>query len=436
MHYPPQSFILVSDQSSMPGVPCSSVLPGQDTARPRLAMSLPEVLMAAALLVVAVSLSMQGLISAVSGNAYGSAQDEVSFDANHISDVISTDLSLSGWDSTRTLGVRAQLSNALAGDRNEYYFPYVSQQVATTSTRGVGTQFPHAARPAARVDLTLPAGLPGLASDATKDFNQALPTDRAAYLASFYAKSQELIFLRQASMDPTQGLISRNTIAEQFVSGQDWTLPNNRAALNVLYLSAWEEFPLGSGLFRVRPALDANADGIPDAPYGLPITSGELQSTDGELSLLPRWETITPPDNDPTTQDNWREYMYCVVPSPVGFGRLVLARKVAVTTASVAGVNIGQIISTLPSSNGFGMEVLEILSDNVVRVVFDTFRTDSTLDVNQIRMRVYFARQSTVNPTVVVSQVKEMLFTMRTKNSYSDVGTDLGLISPSVGFDF
>jgi hypothetical protein len=97
---------------------------------------------------------------------------------------------------------------------------------------------------------------------------------------------------------------------------------------------------------------------------------------------------------------------------------------------------MGQIISTLPSGNGFGMEVLEILSDNVVRVVFDTFRTDSTLDVNQIRMRIYFARQSMVNPTTVVRQVKELLFTMRTKNSYSDVGTDLGLISPSVGFDY
>jgi hypothetical protein len=396
----------------------------------RQGMSLVEVTIAMALMMTVMAMVMQSLIATNELTSMGAAKDDIAFDADRIVTDISIDMALTGWDARP----KSALPVSIAGDRGAYYLPYVEQQALGGKTEGRGTAFDYTWRDPSMVDLQLPPGLPGDAADATTNFT---PAQRDAYLASFYARSQELIYLRiatgpwQATMDP------HNVLFEKFEDG-DWEdlTDANRSALNVLYPNGWEEYPPGSGQYRPRPEIDVDADGIPEIPYGRIIFGGELQASGTDVSIVPQWETIDQPDYDSTTADVWREYMYAVIPSNFGVGRLVRAQKVkmASETAPVVGNEVGQFIT--PTSGTYGMKVQEVFSENVARIVFETFRTDDTLEVNQVRMRIYFARPSLQNPNVIITKVEDVIMAMRTRSSESDVSVDLGILVQSVGFDY
>jgi hypothetical protein len=88
-----------------------------------------------------------------------------------------------------------------------------------------------------------------------------------------------------------------------------------------------------------------------------------------------------------------------------------------------------------------GMVVDKVLSDDVVRIVFDTFRTtrdtsaaddvNEQLAVNQVRIRLFLARRSIANPSLIISRMLDTVVSMRAKLSKSWVDQDAGLLGSS-----
>jgi hypothetical protein len=74
------------------------------------------------------------------------------------------------------------------------------------------------------------------------------------------------------------------------------------------------------------------------------------------------------------------------------------------------------------------MEIDRVLSDNVTRILFDTYRTVdrdaaevTTLAANQVRVRIYMARRQATNPNLIISRVFETIIGMRARSSASEV---------------
>jgi hypothetical protein len=161
----------------------------------------------------------------------------------------------------------------------------------------------------------------------------------------------------------------------------------------------------------------------------------------GALSV--NWETMDgsgfktqDPANAQPFLDNLREYSYCVVPSQYGTGCLVRARRVSdantrtrMNPAAGAWAQPGSLISWNPSRTTDGMAIDAILSNHVTRIVFDTYRTVSTLDINHIKVRLYFARRSERNPSLIVRKIYETVVCMRGRNSGPD--KDFSLQNPT-----
>jgi hypothetical protein len=287
------------------------------------------------------------------------------------------------------------------------------------------------------VDLNLPLGLPGDPADAHTNFDETATADQARYIRSFYARSQELHFLRIASGAWSSQPSSNNDLTDRFGPG-DWAdqTAANRDVLGVLHPSPWEETALNSGAFTLRAGMDDGTGTGKPIPYGVPIFGGELMINAGEVSLKPRWETIVAPDYTGVIPDDWREYQYAVVPTKFGVGRLVKAYKVLMANfpSAVVGNNPGEFIS--PITGVYGMRVQDVLSENVARIVFDTYRTNDGLEVNQIRLRIFFARQSVLDENLMLTKVVDTTFAMRTRASDSDVSEILSWIGDPVGFDY
>jgi hypothetical protein len=414
---------------------------------PRSAMSLLETMIALMLFVAAIAILMESLIATRHLSSLGNAEDDLAFSSRQVMDAISGDLAESGWHFTTA----TNLPQTQAADRAARYYPYVQQQNLGAATGGLGSAFTYTHRdePAVRVFATglarLPGSLPGLPGDAERVFGTA----RAAYLASFAARSQELIFVRQATRgwvaDPGQ----RSPPTIPFDRTKDWSDQSaaNRRALGVLYPSGWEST---GGSYRPRRwdvdgdnviganEGDSDLDGLPDVPYGRPLLAGELFVDGNSLTLLPLWETLDQPDYDADTVEEVRDYTYAVVPSPVGLGRLVRAFKVRVLDEASPshGFGLGQLMTPYPTAEVFGMKIDRVLSDDVTRVVFDTFRTDASLDINQVRVRIYLARQSVSQPELVVYRVADSVVALRAKVSDADRTDDIGRARPSVGFSY
>ena len=82
------------------------------------------------------------------------------------------------------------------------------------------------------------------------------------------------------------------------------------------------------------------------------------------------------------------------------------------------------------------MVVDRVLSDDVVRIVFDTYRTVdagsatvNALGINQIRVRLYLARRQLTNPDTVLSRMAEATLAMRCRSS----GGDMARIAATLG---
>lgn len=406
----------------------------------RLAMSLLEVTIALVIFAMVSALFIESMISTKHMESLGNAKDEVNLDSQTILKVMARDLSMSGW--AYTSGTVASLTQA--GDRNDTYHPYVYLQERGGITSGLGSQFTYARRTEDMVSLgTLPASLPGSAADATATFG----ANRLGFLGSYHARSQELLFVRQLQGDwavvPTLSLPPLS-----FPDG-DWDDPSDteRENLGIVAPSAWQDVLDGGGNvvgYSIRDwdvngngtvdagEGDADSNGQPDGPYGVVLRSGQLEIDGSQLRVIPQWETVTKPDYDPATAEDLRSFMYCIVPSPFGLGRLVRAYRARASDdpAPVYGTEPGQWIT--PLGNAEGMRVDQVLSDDVVRIVFDTFRSDDTLDVNQVRVRLYLARRQVSNPDVVIHRVVESVIAMRGRISRGDRESDLQFLVQNV----
>jgi type II secretory pathway pseudopilin PulG len=432
-------------------------------------MSLVEIAIAVTLFTVVLAGVMETQVASVGYASRAESQDEITTEASRVMDSIARDIASSGWwFADRTLDYKD------AGtDRNLRYAPYAQiQDTGSGETSGLGNAFAHAWRDPAdirafpRVPANLDPYLPGTMADngLISGALAASAAERQTWDRSFYARSQELILLKasisawnhtQDTMLPTQdsepALFFTGTRADWInVESTDAAEEAKRARLRILYSSGWKVLLDGAGnvtgydphkvyTYTSNPvngtALDpATVGDARNIPYGVVMESGILADPDGDLSdIQVNWVTIDGSAYTPTAQaaNNLREYMYAVVRSPVGLGRLVRAHKVIEIAPSAArfGVEVGRLLPRDTAATGnFYMQVDQVLSDNIVRAIFDTYRTVdagatevTTLDYNTIRVRLFFARlPPAAAPETVMYRIVDRIFTMRSQNSERD----------------
>lgn len=428
--------------------------------------SLLEVMIASGLFIVVMAAVMQSMIASNNYVALAESQDDLTTESSRVMDAIAADVAASGW----WFADQAVDYKSSATDRTLRYLPFV--QIQDHGIAGLdialGTAFKHTWRDAADA-RSFPALSPdidnflnGTPADRTALFSAALaPTvaERLAWESSFFARSQEMIFLKSS-------VSSWNHVGDTMLASQEsnpaiyfggkrseWLNTEvsdaaedaKRARLHILYTSGWKPALDGSGNVtgytpRQVYAYDSNPAGTVVAgadantiPYGVVMESGWLVDPNGDLSNIGvNWVTIDGRGYNTLSQDpdNLREYMFAVVASPVGLGRLVRAHKVieAAPAADRFGVEVGQLLPRQAVGGTFYMQVDKVLSDNVMRAVFDTFRTvdagattASTLDFNTVRVRLYLAKRLVNSDTgTVLSRIVDRAFTMRAQNSEKD----------------
>lgn len=443
----------------------------------RNAYTLVEVVIAFALFFMAMGAVMESVVATRHLSSHGAAKDQVELDANSIIRVMAADLALSGWefgDGTTSFAGVSQ-----AADRTLRYYPMVQVQRSPdgTNTAGFNTALPWTSLAPETLEVrALPSFLPGTVND-------DLVSPLATWDTSFHARSSQLVFLRatigswRADQDPgTAGdeSVYRNLTDAAFLATrpdniqlpalnftvdsngletgwQDWRAASQHARLGVLFSSGFFESVPGTWTQR-----------FPDQAYGVTLDAGWYDWADLESApIKPSWETMRKPNTAglpaiagltasevvrayTRAPERLREYMYAVVPSPtaLGLGRLVRAYRRVDAAAIPVGLEPGNRITAAANDAGIiateqvAMVIDKVLSDDVVRVVFDTFRTVdagapqvTTLGINQVRVRLYLARRQVTNPDVIISRLVETTLSMRARSS----GGDMDRISGTLG---
>lgn len=449
----------------------------------RAAYTLIELVIAVAILAVASVAVMENMVASRHLSSHAAAKDELELDAMRIMSEISADLTASGWDFCDDGAAPVYSGVAQTVDRQLRYYPMVQVQPAYdgSNTGGFNTDLPWT-----RLDpslVRLPAVerinaenniLPGSPADAL-----AGALAEAAWNSSFFARSAGLVFLRAFNGTWPEGVdpgspqdqsIFASADDARYVSlspsqrqrpvlnfsldpggrplhWEDWRTANNHASLNVLFTSGFTETTANSNVWTER---------FPGQPYGVTLDAGWYDWGDVENApIKPAWESMRRPNMDAVpvvgtmtelerrraymlSPQRYREYAYVVVPSPrdsqLGLGRLVRAYRTVNADAIPVGVEPGQRISLTATDSGailtenVGLVVDKVLSDDVVRIVFDTYRTVdegqarvSTLDVNQVRVRLFLAKRQVSKPDVVLSKIATRILGMRARNSAGDV---------------
>jgi type II secretory pathway pseudopilin PulG len=453
----------------------------QRVCRPvRSAFTMLEVIIAFGILVMVLAAVFDTLVASKHLESNAASNDEVAAASGNIISAISNDLAVSGWHLPATEDLNGNdtiennekiinadtvidnivyLDSTPAEDRGLWYFPYVVlQDYDGIATSALGARFPHLVRsPALRGPSALPAGLPGNATDATTAF----AGDTDAWRDSYYARSQEIVFLRSTvgqwrASDVTDGwqrddrpaayaatvMSSRSETGLNFSSNgtvqltrADWLQANNHAALGVLHASGWAEKLDSSGVAIGYEPRDAGTSS-PAPFYGVVLDGGwydpDAEGTDGDMPVKIQWQTMAEPsfsraDYGP---ERLQEFTYAVVPTPLGLGRLVRAAKVLASglpASAKEGIEIGDILA---GDATYKMVIDRVYSDDVVRIVFDTYRTIDqgsaedevrTLAPNQVRLRLYMARRQISNPAVINSRMYEAILGMRSRSASAEV---------------
>jgi len=457
------------------------------------AMSLVEVVIAMAIFATVIVMALTSLSASQGYAAMGRAQDDLVIEAERVADAVAQDLAVSGWKFIDA-GVDALASPpkplTYAGatrnqDRTQQrYYPYVQIQQAPNGTHEArGKWLPYTHRAANLVDLGLPpevqrflvASRCGALGDGDRDFNEADAAERAAYRDSFLARSQEISFVK-ASVATWDHLNDRmflkpDHLPTLYFSGtrDDWrrqeTDPDaelaKRRRLRVLYSSGWTPEYSGNDIigYKARPVYSyakspagdevGNANNI---PYGVVMESGWFPDLDADMSsILVNWQSMdgTAFSGDSQAEGNLAEFGYAVVPTRFGLGRLVRTRRV--DSGPAVAARYPEVGEAIAEDTTYATVVDRVLSDNVVRVVFDTYRTVdyegtakpvTTLGVNSIRMRLYLARRVEAHGQGVLTRVVERVVAMRSQNADRDKDQDADnsaaaiLGDRSVGIDY
>lgn len=440
------------------------------------AFTLTELMIALAIFMSVMAAILQVTVTARSYESTAAAQDDLSADSERCLRMIGEDLTLSGWhipDKTTSTAQETacdasgsdlgRLSSDLAVDRTKRYFPYVIGSGTGTSPTGAAVTrantafFPYAALDASVAIQTAAVTKAMVNTSApAADITALGATAAATWYGSYIGPSQSLIFLRVFTYDGVHAiddalpLSTRRAQYASYLKGRGPSL--NFGASNDSDLSNWttngKQSVLGisyaSQLYESSPGVWSLRAGASDTvAYGVPMESGYvITGSDGALRIQPQWETLDVPSHTlPADENDYREYIYTVVRSPISnrLGRLVRAHKETITaTPLVRGVEVGQVISGTAMTAGQDVFVVDqVLSDNVVRITFDTYRTDrftstdqGRLDVNQIRVRLYLARTDQMQ-RIALSRVAMATFTMRAKNTETQRTDDLTLLGPN-----
>lgn len=441
--------------------------------RPRAAagFTLLEVVIAVALFLVASAAIFESLVSTKHLASLGAAKDQLDTDGNRILRAIAADLTTSGWEfidpvASTTYG---GISVTPAADRNLRYYPMVQVQPSPSNANDLGfnDRLPWTRIANSLRNLpNLPTVLPG---DPTDDETSPLTED--AWRRSFYARSQNLVFLRtaigtwQQGQDPGSAT-DRSVFASLTPTQYEQRRPsqNQPETLNFsraddgseLTVADWDPTVgviddarfdrLGvlrtSNFFETSPGVWAQR--FPNQPYGVTLDGGFYDRDDAENApIKPKWESMRMPVGGATLVDDLREYMYAVVPSPtaLGLGRLVRAYRVRGGAAYTLGTEVGQRITDVATDSdgldpaAMAMVIDRVLSDDVVRIVFDTYRTVdagqaqvTTLSVNQVRVRLYLAKRQVTRPDQIIFRVIETSFAMRSRASSGDLALISGIL--------
>lgn len=391
-------------------------------------------LMLIAILGTAMTMVMEG---GSGWSATASSEDALAEDVLGVWKTMNDDLAQSAWfipDSTQSFGTAS-----LVNDRSLFYAPYVLQPSVTSApTNGQATN----------ASLTIfnrsSAGDQRFEGSGVADLDRCVglipgtPADRmlapmaATYATSYFARSQELVFVRATSTawnrtaNAPMNLMStslRPPPVELFPgTTSDWMTPANHTAIGALRPSGWQRS--GTTWTQISPS----------APYGQVMDACYLYTSGGTTDLKLQLEQKVQPDFTTQSPANVRLFSYAVVPCPIGrgLGRLVRVYS-ANGTVGTSGVEIGQRIA---SDGASSLVVDKVLSDNVIRVVFDSARHSDAIGVNNIRATIYFAKPVEKNrlQSAVIHRSVTMIFALRAANTYQDKADTRALIKTSPVF--
>ena len=425
--------------------------------------SLMEVMVALTILASAMVMLSTAMRGGMGWGATMSAQAALAEDTMSIWKTMTEDFVQSSWYADPQLVFKSTLSL----DRADFYLPYVYQlpegESATqggvpqesnlapffrSQTGGVVFSQRNAGTPIATnlnssiADFdALDLLLPGAPADRTRDPSQFTGT---SYRTSYYARSQSLVFVKAtttiwdrrnqrplnvAGMTPDK----IPSLAENFnlnllapgsavPTSADWKATNNHAALGILHSSQWTQDPTTQ--VWTQRAIPSTWNLPAGTPYGQVMEAARLYSNNGLISPVIQVDQAGQPDygydslnsayvSQPVT--SLRLYSYVVVPSPKGrgLGRLVRVYKAA-SGSQIVGVDSGCRISQVVGGNCLVVD--KVLSDNVVRILFETARHNPFLGVNNIKATIFLAKQSengAVSSSPVVHQCISMIFAMQ-----------------------
>jgi prepilin-type N-terminal cleavage/methylation domain-containing protein len=464
----------------------TTLIPSRCT--PRRGFSLVELTIATLIMAILMALVLDGMTSTTRYAIASEQQDDIYAESQRAIKSISDDLATSGWEFYDY--------DLAARERAQRYYPFVLQQApagqaaSPTDTALVGAGLPaHASwsylrRSAALVDWRATAGSPalinampqvaGVSADFLKNYitaygasgvNLLNGTGERDYRNSYFARSQELVFIK-ASFATTWSTKTNNLIPTVgFPKGPTnaWTVDGKHNDLGILRMSEYtlgtksdQGAAPGSGPDSRDPSgfyWERTGAAFPKVYTAVNLATwlNDSAGVAGAELVRMRWETLTNPGTDSTVfetptsgpgatiprlrADALREYMYAVVPAPRGGGRLVRAVKTrnppAVTTQPA---DIGSCIGRT-SDGTSGMVVDKVLSDHVVRIVFDTAMTSpdgstvGSLEMNQVRVRLYMAAHSPQNASIAITRTYDAVLSMRTTNAGADNLANLAYLS-------
>jgi len=325
----------------------------------RRAVTLLELLIAMAIIGSLMVCLMQAWLSMRSYSSQQTAAEDLVLESRRLVEAIVTDLGASTWyvpgqappeNGPDTTGTN-ELATA-ARDRSIRYYPYIQVQ----RSAGVGAEFAAHNRLASGEVLAagdLPASLPSAHREV----------------------SQEIIFLkvRTAPAAPAP--------ARSAVEIIDFNVP-----------------PPAIADFTARRATAPDATSATTGAGGGVAVPGLRLSVDAAGSVVDTplvWDSHRPSPNG----DEYREYTYVVVPSPqTGKARFERRFRNGCTNTSA---------SSAP------LQVDRVLSTNVDRVRFDTYRTDARLNLNQIRVTLWLSREIVAQPGIYLTQTVEVTAALR-----------------------
>ncbi len=408
----------------------------------RSAFTLIQLIITIAILATMTSMMVAALQGSLSWSATGSAQDDLTTDVMRVWRTFNDDLVQSAWyvEST-TPNVKITFPTTFAADRAAFYLPYVLQ-----STQGVGSaagaptdalltpfcrdqagSIVFSGTGVAELDLR-DADLPGSPADRTKAPSAFTGT---TYQTSYYARSQELVFMRGTTTlwnQTTQKPYLVTGLGPDKIAPPTDRFPGTRAqwqatdtddtlhdAIRVLQPTGWKQV---AGVWTQRPTPPWWPA---STPYGQVLEASRLYFANGSYEPRLQNEQYGQPDYGNNsfslqTQDQLRLLGYMLVPSPgIGLGRLV--RVHTETGAPPAfGSDLGRRVST---SGGVNLVIDKVISDNVVRIQFETARHNTQIGVSNVKATVYFAKvaEHQRGNSPIVHQVVTMIFSMHTDNS-------------------